>query len=71
MSDETFRRIADIEAPYGRHVSLGEVEFESGMKLLRLTLREGRRITIVDLDATTASVLADHLAGWAEPARDD
>ena len=35
-------RIDSIEAPYNRLVWFDDVEFESGMKLLRVTIREGR-----------------------------
>ncbi|MCC2114028.1 MAG: hypothetical protein KDJ16_18490 [Hyphomicrobiales bacterium] len=71
MSDENVEKLAEFDAPYRRKVLLGEVEFDSGMKLLRLTLREGHRITIVDLDAETANGIAAAMSTWAENAGGD
>jgi len=63
MSDE-FREIASYELPYSRKAELREVTFEGGMKMLRLILREGRRITQVDLDADAAMALSDAMGDW-------
>lgn len=57
--------LAEVEAPYRRKVLLQEATYESGMKLLRMTLREGHRITIVDIDAEAANSIADVLRDWA------
>ncbi len=54
-----------IAAPYGREIRLAEVEFESGMRLLRVTIREGTRYTILELDAATASRWAQSMGDWA------
>ena len=51
----TETRLDTITAPYGREVRLDEVPFESGMRLLRITIREGRRFTVLDLDAESAA----------------
>lgn len=67
MTDgEEKRRLAEIEAPYGRHVRLDEIVFDSGMRLMRVTIREGRRITVLDVDADTARAWARAMAGWAD-----
>jgi len=58
-------RIGTITAPYGREVWLSEVDFESGMRLLRVTIREGTRYTILDLDAETAGLWAGLMSNWA------
>ena len=65
MSDE-YREIANYELPYSRKAELREVTFDGGMKMLRLILREGRRITQVDLDADTAMALSDAMGDWAK-----
>lgn len=65
MSGEARRPLAEIAAPYGRHVRLDEVAFESGMRLMRVTIREGRRITVLDIDAPTARRWAETMAAWA------
>ena len=64
MSDD-LREIANYELPYSRKAELREVTFDGGMKMLRLILREGRRITQVDLDADSAAALADAMGDWA------
>ena len=63
MSDE-LREIANYELPYSRKAELREVTFDGGMKMLRLILREGRRITQVDLDADSALALSDAMGDW-------
>ena len=64
MSDD-FREIANYELPYSRKAELREVTFDGGMKMLRLILREGRRITQIDLDQDSAMALSDAMGDWA------
>jgi hypothetical protein len=59
-------RIKTIAAPYGREIQLDEVAFESGMSLLRVAIREGRRFTILDLDPDTAALWANAMASWSD-----
>lgn len=66
MSDEVVTKISELDLPFGRHAALKNVEFESGLNLLRLTLREGQRITIVDFDAKCAGRLGGLMVRWAE-----
>jgi hypothetical protein len=62
---ETVTRLERFAAPYGREVELQEVAYESGMKLLRLRIREGKRFTIMDLDPATAAHWAGAMRDWA------
>ncbi|TYB77662.1 DUF6967 family protein [Maritimibacter fusiformis] len=62
---EDLREIAAYELPYRRKAELKEFTYDSGMKILRLVLREGHRITQVELDADTAAALADAMGDWA------
>lgn len=64
MTDE-IREIAAYELPYRRKAELREYTYESGMKMLRLVLREGKRITQVELDPETAAALAGEMQAWA------
>ncbi len=66
MSGDTVTRLERIEAPYGRELELHEVLYESGMRLLRMRIREGRRFTILELDAATAAHLGGAMRAWAE-----
>ncbi len=63
---EPVREIAKFELPYMRKAELREVEFDSGMKMLRLVLREGKRITQVDLDPDIARSIAAEMTAWAD-----
>ena len=66
MNGETKERLETLTAPYGREVRLDDVRFESGMRLLRVTIREGSRITVLDVDASTALAWARTMTQWAE-----
>jgi hypothetical protein len=68
MTEETKERLATITAPYGREVRLDGLSFESGMRLLRVVIREGTRITQLDIDPATAHAWADAMKAWAEGA---
>ena len=65
MSGDIKTRIGTIEAPYRREVWLDDVRFESGMRLLRVTIKEGRRFTQLDLDPATAHRWGEALLEWA------
>ncbi|MEZ5715981.1 MAG: hypothetical protein R3D85_12925 [Paracoccaceae bacterium] len=67
---ETFRDIATLQLPYTRKAQVREVTFDSGMKMTRLILREGKRITQVDLDGETARALAAALLEGAQTGTD-
>lgn len=66
MAGEEKERLETLIAPFGREVRLDEVRFESGMRLLRITIREGRRITVLDVDAETALAWAQAMRLWGE-----
>lgn len=61
MADETVTELANLELPFRRKASVREVRHESGMRMLRLVLREGHRITQVDLDEDSARALGQLL----------
>jgi hypothetical protein len=65
VSDEAVTPLERFQAPYGREVELLEVLYESGMRLLRVRIREGRRFTILDLDPSTAAQWANAMSAWA------
>lgn len=66
MTDEVTTDLAEVVLPFGRRAVLKDVAFESGLHMLRLVLREGKRITIVDMDATGAADVAQIMADWAK-----
>jgi hypothetical protein len=65
MDGQEKERLETLTAPFGREVRLDEVRFESGMRLLRVTIREGKRFTQLDIDAKTAHAWADTMKQWA------
>ena len=67
MSEE-LRDIAALDLPYSRKALVREVRCASGMVMTRLILREGTRITQVDLDAESALALAAALSEGAASA---
>ena len=65
MSDETVTPLTKIAAPYGREVVLESVEHESDLRMLRIRIREGRRFTVMDIDADTAERWSTVMSAWA------
>lgn len=63
---ERFTDIAQFELPYRRKATLRRVDFDGGLSMVRLVLKEGTRITQVDLDAVTATRLGDALTSAAK-----
>ena len=67
MPEEKITPLAEIEAPWSRQLSLSAIDHDSGLRMLRLRIKEGRaRFTIIDLDEKTARELAEQLRDWAE-----
>ncbi len=65
MNDAVVTALGTIAAPYGRTVTLEDVEHESGLRMLRIRIREGRRFTVVDIDADTAVHWSAAMREWA------
>jgi hypothetical protein len=63
--NSTVTRLEKFPAPYGKVVSLENVAYENGMRVLRIHIREGNRFTVMDIDATTASTWGDAMTRWA------
>jgi hypothetical protein len=65
MMDATVTRLEKFPAPYGREVTLENVAYANGMRVLRVHIREGRRFTVMDIDASTAMTWGDAMTRWA------
>ena len=65
MSEETVTPLTKIAAPYGREIVLESVKHESDMRMLRIRIREGRRFTVMDIDADTAERWSTVMSAWA------
>lgn len=68
MSETSKTRIATVSAPYGREIWLDDVVFASGMSLLRVTIKEGRRFTQLDLDRPAAEAWSQVMTDWSREA---
>jgi len=66
MTEQSVSDIAALELPFARQLAISNVEFDSGLNMLRLTFREGRRFTVIDLDASSAAKLAALMGKWAQ-----
>ena len=53
--------IATYDLPFRRQARLKRVDFDSGLSMVRLIIKEGTRITQVDLDAASATQLGKAL----------
>jgi hypothetical protein len=66
MSEETVTKRELFPAPFGREIRLESVDYESGLRLLRLRIREGRRFTVMDIDEETARRWSAAMSEWAD-----
>ncbi len=66
MADETILETTKIESSYGREIVLQDVVHETGLKVMRIRIREGSRFTILDIDSATAKELGTALNAWAD-----
>lgn len=65
MSDDIISEISSFDAPWGKQVVLQEIACGGELPMLRIRIREGRRFTIVDLDADTAALWGNAMKDWA------
>lgn len=57
-----------FDAPWGKKIVIQKVEYEGGLMMLRVRIREGSRFTLLDLDAESAKRLGQGLLAWADAA---
>ncbi len=65
MEGEKLTPIAKWDLAFSKKASLRDVEYDSGMHLLRMTIREGTRITDVNLHAEAAQEIGEAMIKWA------
>ena len=67
--EETITTVATLAAPFSREITLQTVDQESGLRMMRMRIKEGRaRFTIIDLDPPTAKSLVEIMGAWAAEA---
>jgi hypothetical protein len=65
VNDEIVTTLDEFAAPYGRKITLESVEHESGLRMLRIRIREGHRFTVMDIDTDTAVHWSAVMRKWA------
>lgn len=70
MIEETITQLDKFTAPYGREVTLENVDYENGMRVLRIHIREGNRFTVMDINDTIASQWGGAMTVWANHVRE-
>jgi len=61
---EEITEVADIAAPYGKQITIKKVAYDNGFEMLRIRIKEGKRITDMDLDPQTVKSLLDVFSQW-------
>jgi hypothetical protein len=65
-SHQSITDLEVIEAPWNKTVTLQEIAYEGGVKMLRLRIKEGSRFTDLELDAGTLGGLTKSLQEWLD-----
>ena len=68
MINSTVTQLEKLSALYGREVTLENVDYENGMRVLRVHIREGNRFTVMDINETVASQWGEVMCTWASQA---
>jgi len=63
-AQDSITDLETINAPWNKTVTVQEVTYEGGMKMLRLRIKEGMRFTDLELDAATLKRLNGSLSDW-------
>lgn len=66
MTEEKVTERSQHELPFKRTLKLQEIVHDGGLRMLRMTFREGRRFTIIDVDQNSAREMASELTNWAD-----
>lgn len=53
-------------APFGEVIELRQVLHDTGVRLLRVVIRDGDKYTVVELDPASAFQWGDTMRRWAE-----
>ena len=67
MSDTTKKELSHYTTPFKRQdVVLSSIDHDNGLSLLEIKIREGRRFTMLEIDADIAAEMASILQKWAD-----
>lgn len=60
-----------FNAPFNKEITLAERDYEGGMPLLSVRIKEGKRFTTLELDAATAATWGEAMLQWANEQASD
>jgi len=60
--------VEEFVAPFGQELELRQIVHESGVRLLRVIIRDGGRYQYIDLDPATAHRWGKAMCDWAREA---
>ena len=63
---EDITELGQLEAPYGKQITLNKVTYDNGFSLIRMRIKEGKRFTDMDLDINTVKSLSGIFSQWAD-----
>ncbi len=67
MSDIEKTELAHYTTPFKRQdMVLSSISHDNGLNLVEIKIREGRRFTMLELDAELAGQMAQALQEWAD-----
>jgi hypothetical protein len=69
--DSTTTTLDKFIAPYGREVTLENVDYENETRVLRIRIREHNRFTVMDINPETASRWGEAMLAWAGEAQEN
>ncbi len=65
MSAETVTPLDSFPTPWNKEVVLQAVLHDSGLRMLRIRIKEGKRFTVMDVDEETAARWGRAMTDWA------
>ncbi|UCH76250.1 MAG: hypothetical protein JSU82_17470 [Rhodospirillales bacterium] len=65
VSGETVTPLERFPAPWNKEVTLQAVLHDSGLRMLRIRIKEGTRFTVMDVDEDTARRWGRAMVDWA------
>lgn len=63
---ETSDPMEVINAPWNKELTVSDVTYEGGFKMLHIRIKEGKRFTDLELDHLTAKRMAALIGDWAD-----
>ena len=66
MNGEKSTPIGHWDLAFSKKAALKDIQYESGMHLLRVTIREGTRITDVNIHSSAAKEIGLAMVKWAD-----